>query len=515
MTDRGAWLRWLLPLVLVVVAAALRLIALPTRGPWDGDQGAHLLAVLHLVRDGEVPLLGPGASIGGLHHGALYTYVLAPSAAMSGTDPTVVTLTFVAAGVGVVLICWWLARSIGGELAGAIAGLLTTVAAVGVAESSGIWNPFLVPFASGLALAGAWAAAGRGRPWGWAVAGLGLGAAIQFHLVAAVIGPPLAILWVLEARRATGEARRAIVRAGAVGSVLVLLGFVPLLVHELTTDYSELRAAIAWLTGGGAAGADGPGVLVRALLVPLRIAEWPLVGLFVDALPLAVLVAAGVVAALVWRWRVGAPAERGAAAFGLATLIWSWGCLVVVTPSLGTVVRELPVDHYHAFLDPIVIVAASAGLAAIAARDIVGRVLAAGGVVVLVGWNLATQPPLEHPSEGWPAGEVAGERIVATANGEPIAFIGLPDFKAPDAYVFPVDRAGATIVDDASALPADGLLVVVCETLFREAIGADCGGPAELEAIAPLAPVGGRPSLVDQFEAAPGRFISLYRIVSR
>ena len=39
-----------------------------------------------LVRDGTVPLLGPPTSIGDVHHGALYYYILAPAAALTGGD---------------------------------------------------------------------------------------------------------------------------------------------------------------------------------------------------------------------------------------------------------------------------------------------------------------------------------------------------------------------------------------------------------------------------------------------
>jgi len=44
---------------ILVLATALRFVGLPGRGEWDDDQGNELLTMLHWVRDGEVPLLGP------------------------------------------------------------------------------------------------------------------------------------------------------------------------------------------------------------------------------------------------------------------------------------------------------------------------------------------------------------------------------------------------------------------------------------------------------------------------
>ena len=59
--------------------------------------------------------------------------------------------------------------------------------------------------------------------------------------------------------------------------------------------------------------------------------------------------------------------------------------------------------------------------------------------------------------------------------------------------------------------------MVVCDALFADAIGAPCGGPAEAASLAadPFPPVdaGGVPATLemrDRFEAAPGRFVTVY-----
>ncbi|MEX1170689.1 MAG: hypothetical protein WEE50_11155, partial [Chloroflexota bacterium] len=125
MTDRGSPRRLvarvparvrplLVPLGLLVLAALLRLPNLATRGTWDGDQGHDMLVLRGLVRDGVVPLLGPPTSIGDVHHGALYYYLLSPAAALTGGDSPLAVVTLIAlAGMAAVLVTWWLARSIG------------------------------------------------------------------------------------------------------------------------------------------------------------------------------------------------------------------------------------------------------------------------------------------------------------------------------------------------------------------------------------------------------------------
>ncbi len=104
------------PLLLVILAALLRLPNLATRGTWDSDQGHDMLVLRSMVTDGVVPLLGPPTSIGDVHHGAWYYYLLSPAAFLTGGDSPLAVVTLIAlAGIAAVLVTWWLARSIAGE----------------------------------------------------------------------------------------------------------------------------------------------------------------------------------------------------------------------------------------------------------------------------------------------------------------------------------------------------------------------------------------------------------------
>jgi hypothetical protein len=86
-----------------------------------------------------------------------------------------------------------------------------------------------------------------------------------------------------------------------------MISYVPLAIHELTNDWSELRAAVAFLTGGG--GEAALALPRRLPIVGARVLGWPLTGL-ITAAPLATLLAAGAVIGLtVWRgWFAGSSA---------------------------------------------------------------------------------------------------------------------------------------------------------------------------------------------------------------
>jgi hypothetical protein len=501
---------WLVLAGLLLLAAALRFVDLATRGTWDADQGHDMLVLRALVTGGEVPLLGPPTSIGDFHHGVLYYYLLAPAAALTGADPLGVVGAIALAGVAAVGVTWWLARAIGGPVAGAVAGLLMAVSASAVDESTFIWNPNLIALSSSIALAAAWRAWTGGRAAWWIVAGLGVIVTMHCHVLGSVLLPPVAALWVADVRRRfPGHERSARIRAGVVSLVLLAISYVPLAVHELGNDFSELRAALDFIAGGGEPSAVA--LPLRLLVVALRVLAWPLAGLVTDAPIAALLATALVVGLLAWRAVAAVGPERTAARWFAATLTWSILALTVAASGLATVIPGLPNDHYHAFADPIVFAAVGLGVAALARwrlADVsvpVGTAVAAGLVAVLLVFNLSRQPPAVVADGGWPAGRAAAERVLA-AGPSPISVASLPAFKSADALV----AAGASVVADSGAMdntaPEPMTRVILCDSLFENAIGAPCGGPAEDEMVADQGV-----SLADRFEAAPGRWVSIYR----
>jgi hypothetical protein len=536
------------PLGLLLLAAFLRLPDLATRGTWDSDQGHDMLMLRAFVRDGVLPLLGPPTSIGDVHHGALYYYLLSPAALLTGGDSPLAVVTLIAlAGIAAVLVTWWLARDIGGPVAGLVAGLAMAASASAVDESTFIWNPNLIALSSAIALAGAWRAWTTRDPRWWLLAAVGTAITMQCHVLGVTLLPIVGGLLVADARiRGSGSERRRVWRFGLAGLAIVALSFVPLVVHELTSDFSELGAALDYLRAGGDATAIGP--IGRFLIIAVRVVSWPLSGLLTDA-PIAALIGTAVVIAIaVWCGAWGATRERQAARWLGFGLLWTAGFLTFASPSLSTIVPGLPNDHYHAFADPMVFTLVGMGAAVLwrggsrgantpaatttppgldtrsdAAASpshttaattriepsTVGRILAVVGVVALVAFGLGNLPPAVHPDGGFPGADRAAARIVA-AGGPQLTLRSLPDFKSTEAYGYPLIRAGASVTVDAGSGPVaqdGGTLVVICDALYETAIGAKCGGPAEA-VIAPPARFG---EPIDRFEAAPGRTISVYR----
>ena len=511
MARLPAWVRddRLALLGLLILAAALRLVDLPTRGTWDADQGHDMLVLRAFVVDGQVPLLGPPTSIGDVHHGAWYYYLLAPAALLGGTAPEAVVGAIALAGVAAVGVAWWVGRFLGGSVAGFVAGLVMAVSATAIEESTFIWNPNVIPLASAIALAGicrAWAT--RRASW-WLLAFVGVVITMQLHVLGVVLLPPVVAMFAADARRRpAGPERAAVLRAGLGGLAILVIGYAPLVVNELTTGFAETQALFAYLREGGEPVALDP--LARILFVGIRGLSWPLTGLVTDALVAAVAASAGVIAILAWRSRSAKP-ERTAVRWMAATLAWSTIVLALNAPSLATVTPGLPNDHYHSFLDPLVFIVVGLGAGALwragGERDRSLRALARGAAVIAVGalvaFNVLRWPSAVAPDGGWPAAREAAVRIEGWVGDRPVALLGLPELKPADAIGFPLVDRGVAIVPAARA----GALVIVCDRLFEAAIGAACGGPAEDAAVGPP---GRFAVLVDRFDVSPRTSVSVY-----
>jgi 4-amino-4-deoxy-L-arabinose transferase-like glycosyltransferase len=510
----------------VAVAAVMRLPGIAARGRFDADQGHDMLTLLAFTRDGVIPLLGPKTSAGDFHHGAAYYFRLAPAAAISNADPVVVTIFLALLGIGAVALTWWLGRAIGGSRAGAIAGLLLAVSPAAIDESTFIWNPNPIAFFAALAFAAAWRARSGGRAAWWALALVAAGMVVQLHVLGAIFFLEMLEIVLLEVRR-----NRSVQRPLLAGLAVVALLFVPLLASELATGFTETRGVLTYFAGG--AGANGTNPLFAIAFTLYRVVGWPLVGSVLDAPMAAAVMLALVVAGAALALRLVAPPRRTAIRWFVGLVIWSTLALALAAPSLLRIVIGLPNDHYHAFLDPVVILLVAVPLGILFDRAIDAwrsarrpasafASVAVGLVVVAVfTTSIVRRPPSIDPDGGWPAMRAAGERVTAAAAGQSVWLVGLPSFKLPDALGFPIVHAGGRLVDAASVPPsgprsASGRIAIVCDRLFEPAMGGTCGGALEDAWVQGLSGStgGSRFDLLDRFDASPRTAVSIYVVVT-
>jgi len=510
------------------VGAWLRFSNFQNPGGWDSDQGSQMLALWHAVQTRQLPQLGPGASVGGFHHGALYYDLLLPSAWLGNGDPRWVQAELSLLGLLMIPVLWWVARSMAGRAAGLITALLTAVLASTVNFSTFIWNPTMVGFGAAIVLLGVWQAWHSRRPSWWVVAAAGLAVAGQAHVLAWVLAVPVVLAWLADLRRNSGPERRRVLRWALVGAALIVVTYLPLVAYELTHGFSETRGILHFIfKGSGAAYAQGPAS--RLAIAWLRCIAWPLTGwplYFNDPMTVPIGAATALSVGLAWRVltsvrgakvspSVGEPSpttDRPAVTVrdGAIFLAVSLGAMIAV---LGLFVRNVsefnpPGEQYHIGLDAFVIVAVGLVLGAVwnvgAVRSLLrlaGRILTLAAVVGLVAWNSNELPRQTTDDQSWLAAQHAATRIEADAHGGSIGNAVLPSTMNFDTYEYPLVHDGAATTSVAQAQ----IVVVLCYS----SLVADCDGGAEQAWVASNL-AGARLDLIDTFEAQSDRTIAVF-----
>jgi len=195
-------------------------------------------------------------------------------------------------------------------------------------------------------------------------------------------------------------------------------------------------------------------------------------------------------------------------------LVFIGGTLLLISLALSLGLKAISQilstreEHYHAVADIFVVM--SLGLVIgglwrskpLRGRAWSGHVLSALALASLVAVGLGHLPPYTSPDGGWPAAQAAAARIEGVAAGGDVGFVSLPFFRQSDAYGYPLKLDGVKLVSPDEA----ATVVLLCDADWYPG----CGGPFE-ELWRLGAADGATLKLVDRFEAAPQRILSVYR----
>ncbi|HEX7497330.1 MAG TPA: glycosyltransferase family 39 protein [Candidatus Limnocylindrales bacterium] len=528
--------------LIMLVAAAARFVNLPARGVWDTDQGVETGAIWNAVVTRELPVYGsPAFTTGGpFHHGALFYDLMMPFAWIGNGNPVVIVTAIALFGLIVVPIIWYVARSIGGTAAGLATALLAAVSPSLVDYSTFIWNPALTELAVAIACLGAWQAWTTRRPRWWVLAAAGTALTSQSHLSGLVLVLPMTVFFLLTVRRGPAGLRRGLWKWGLIGVGVFVLTWSPLLVSELTHNFPEIRGILSFQQPGPAAADPLTRLFVGGLrILAYPITYWPLRDLQ-SGVPLALSVATAVLAGMIWRVTgslsprrqkpiaeavtmaphadVTGPDPDPESATALRRerdgLIFVGGTLLVISLALSLGLKAISQilktreEHYHAVADIFVIMCLGLVIGGLwrskplRGRAWSGHVLSALALASLVAVGLGHLPPYTSPDGGWPAAQAAAARIEAVAAGSDVGLVSLPFFRQSDAYGYPLKLDGVKVVSPDEA----ATVVLLCDADWYPG----CGGAFE-ELWRLGAAYGATLKLVDRFEAAPQRILSVYR----
>ena len=253
---------------------------------------------------------------------------------------------------------------------------------------------------------------------------------------------------------------RAVLGGLAGGAAIVGVLFLPLLVHELQTGFQETRLVTRLRPHAVAVRSIGGGPVSAIAFTLLRVIGWPLIGLVTDVPAAERDPGRG-------RRRHSPPlGSCGLAAQRRQVFAGSSGSSPGARSRWRSRRRHssasspgLPNDHYHAFVDPIVVILIGVPAAGFLSRALdawrstrrpntaIAVIAIAADLMALVAVTVIRTPPAVDPNGGWPAMRDAGVRVAAFAAGRPVFLYGLPEFKLPDTLGFPIEFAGNDVAD--------------------------------------------------------------------
>jgi hypothetical protein len=140
---------WIIPLLIILgLAAYLRLYMISGYMTFLGDEGRDVLVVMHMIVNHKFTLLGPTASVGGFFLGPIYYYFMLPflwAWKLNPVGPAIMVALF---GIATVYLVFKVGKEFISPLAGLIAASLYALSPLVIAYSRSSWNPNLVPFFS-------------------------------------------------------------------------------------------------------------------------------------------------------------------------------------------------------------------------------------------------------------------------------------------------------------------------------------------------------------------------------
>lgn len=242
------WLPGILIILILILAAYLRIYKIENYLTFLGDEGRDVLVVKRMIVDHKFTLLGPTASVGGFFLGPIYYYFMAPflwAWNLSPVGPAVMVAVF---GVATVYLVYLVGLRFFGTVAGLAAASLYAVSPLVIAYSRSSWNPNVVPFFATLLVYLLWLLVQHKRRWTALYIGIVLGIGIQLHYL-------FLFLFVLVGVWYCGM-HKALPIKRTIGLTVagVLLGASPFIAFELRHDFANTRTIIKFLLAGDETG---------------------------------------------------------------------------------------------------------------------------------------------------------------------------------------------------------------------------------------------------------------------
>jgi 4-amino-4-deoxy-L-arabinose transferase-like glycosyltransferase len=217
----------------LLLALALRVWRIDEYLPFLGDEGRDVRVVRRFLTNFDLMFIGPRTSIGDMYLGPLYYYLIAPFLLLWNFSPVGPAVFVSLVSVGTVFLIWYMVREWFGKYGAMAAAFLYAISPIVILHARHSWNPNIMPFLVLLCVYSAWRIWQK-KDFKWLlVLGASFGSAIQSHYLGLLIGPTLAVVWLISfiSVYKSSDLRKFIVYSlGALGIFLLLQ--VPLVLFD-------------------------------------------------------------------------------------------------------------------------------------------------------------------------------------------------------------------------------------------------------------------------------------------
>lgn len=243
---------FLMLVLILVLAAFLRLYKISGYMTFLGDEGRDALIIKAMVVNHHYPLIGPPTSVGNIYLGPLYYYMMFASMAPTNLNPISAAVMNALIGVLIVGFIYCLGKAWFGRLVGLIASYLYAISPVTIIYSKSSWNPNPTPFFALLGIFGFYKVHKTGNFLWLVLTGFAFAAALQMHYLALILLPTGGILWGYEIwyKKSKNLDLKNLTKGTIFGIATFLLVMSPLVLFDLNHNFLNYRAITELLSGG-------------------------------------------------------------------------------------------------------------------------------------------------------------------------------------------------------------------------------------------------------------------------
>ncbi len=232
--------------ILLALAAFLRLYNLKNSLQFQGDQGRDAMIVAQIFTENNLVFIGPVTSVGNMYLGPLYYYFMLPFLWLSYPSP--MGPAYAVAILGIITV--WLMYRFGKELIGKKAALIATTfftfTGTVIVYTRFSWNPNPAPLVSALMIYFTYKAWQK-NPMFWIGVILSFAVLLQLHYLTLLSAGGAGIIWLIslyENWKKKAKSKKFVLqlKASVIGILLLLLSFTPLILFDSQHDWLNANA---------------------------------------------------------------------------------------------------------------------------------------------------------------------------------------------------------------------------------------------------------------------------------